>query len=76
MRRNNRDIEADILKIAIKGTKKTWIVYGANLNFRIVQRYLGTLIERGLLTLENKIYQTTRLGLEYLERINDVRCFY
>ena len=75
IRRNNRDIEADILKIAITGTKKTWIVYGANLNFRIVQKYLGSLIERGLLTLENQLYQTTGLGLQYIEKINEIRCF-
>ena len=54
MRRSRDDIEADILKIvSARGvTGKTAIVYGANLNFRIVKVYLARLVERNLLKLE------------------------
>ncbi len=45
MRRNDLDICADILTAARAGAKKTHIVYGANLNFKLVRKYLRRLIE-------------------------------
>ena len=49
IRRNDLDICADILRVAKKGAKKTQIVYKANLNFKIVKKYLKRLLENGLL---------------------------
>ncbi len=49
MRRNDLDICADILTVARAGAKKTHIVYRANLNFKLVRKYLRRLIENGLL---------------------------
>ena len=69
MRRNNLDIEADILAITRSGSVKTWIVYGANLNFNIVKKYIASLINRGLLTQEGKLYLTTERGEAYRETI-------
>lgn len=71
--RNKRDIEAEILNIAKKGTKKTWIVYNANLNFKIAKKYIHDLIDRGLLELQKNIYFTTIRGIEYLEKIQEIR---
>jgi len=47
LRRNDLDICADILKVAKTGAKKTQIVYQANLNFKIVKKYLQRLIATG-----------------------------
>jgi len=66
-RRNEIDICADVLRIAEEGAKKTNIVYGANLNFKIVKRYLSRLMERGLLVSRDDIYSTTEMGLKFLE---------
>ena len=76
-RRNNLDIMADILRIAKAGAKKTWIVYGANLNFKIVKEYLSDLKGRGLLSSrdESNLYQTTERGLEFLEQYDSFRRF-
>ena len=54
MRRTQDDIEADILKLVqARGVVgKTAIVYGANLNFKIVKPYLERLVSRGLLKME------------------------
>ena len=70
MKRNNLDIEADILDLARQGTKKTHLVYGANLNFNIVKKYLERLISRGLLIFEGSFYYTTEKGLEYIDLID------
>ena len=61
------DIYADVLRIAKDGVLKTRIVYGANLNFKIIKRYLKRLMERDLLVYSDKIYSTTEMGLKFLE---------
>lgn len=74
-RRNNLDIEADILEIARSGTLKTWIVYGANLNFDIVKKYLDDLLTRGLLTQDGKLFLTTEKGEAYIKTIQACQGF-
>jgi len=74
MRRNDLDICADILKVAQTGAKKTQIVYQANLNFKIVKKYLERLIENGLLDAqeETRFYLTTSRGYDFLEQYNEL----
>jgi len=66
-RRNDIDICADVLRIAQGGAKKTHIVYQANLNFKIVKRYLSRLMESGLLVFRDEVYCTTDMGVRFLE---------
>ena len=70
MRRNDLDICADILTAARAGAKKTHIVYRANLNFKVVRKYLRRLIENGLLlpSSERNLYTTTEEGMDFLEQ--------
>jgi len=75
MKRNNRDIEADILNIARTGTRKTWIVYGANLNFNIVKKYIKNLISKGFLEYDGTLYRTTNKGKEYMNLIQECQVF-
>ena len=67
-RRNNRDVEADIIRVALGrgGALKTQIVYGANLNFRIVKDYLADLMGRGLIELDGSRYIPTERARDYL----------
>ncbi|RJS89991.1 transcriptional regulator [Candidatus Bathyarchaeota archaeon] len=74
-RRNNLDIMAEILEIARLGAKKTWIVYKANLNFKIVKEYLSELMEKGLLERDGSLYYTTDRGLEFLEEYENFKKF-
>jgi len=71
-RRNEIDIYADVLRIAKDGVLKTRIVYGANLNFKIIKRYLSRLMERDLLVSSDKIYRTTESGLKFLEEYGNL----
>ena len=77
-RRNNVDIMADILRVARGGAKKTWIVYRANLNFKIVKDYLSELTEKGLLAAPEglNLYRTTEKGLDFLEQYYSFRKFH
>lgn len=72
MRRTRFDIIVDILTCLLNGGKnKTKIVYGANLNFRLVEKYLEILIEKGLVEEENvdgkTLYHVTEKGLELVK---------
>ncbi len=68
-RRNDLDIVADILCVARDrgGAKKTQIVYGANLNFKIVKGYLERLIGNKMLLHDHPRYYPTKKGRDYLE---------
>ena len=74
MRRNDLDICADILQVAKAGAKKTQIVYQANLNFKIVKKYLSRLIDTGMLMTanESRLYTTTNRGIEFLEQYTEL----
>jgi len=70
-RRSNFEIIAEILKIARRGAKRTRIVYGANLNFKMLKEYLGKLEEAGLITVlkeDGGIVRTTEKGYEFLQQ--------
>ena len=60
--RSRIDIVIDILKVAMKGARKSNIVSEANLNFNVVQRYLEMLKEQELIRHENGFFITTNKG--------------
>ena len=66
MRRNDLDICADLLNVAKSGAKKTQLVYKANLNFKIINKYITRLSESGFLESENGQYLTTDKGNRFL----------
>ena len=66
------DIYADILKVAKKGARKTHIVYQANLNFKVVRRYLKNLMENELIILNGEGFKTTGKGLRFLKQYEEL----
>jgi len=74
MRRNDLDICVDILHVARKGAKKTHIVYKANLNFKIVKKYINRLIKTGMLSSakDSSLYVTTGQGIKFLVKYNEL----
>jgi len=72
-RRCRLEVEADILTVAQGGARKTAIVYKANLNFKIVKRYLARLLQEGRLKQAGKFYHTTPQGLDFLGHIEAIR---
>jgi len=65
-RRGRTEIIVDILSAAMEGTKKTQIVYKANLNFRRARKYLPYLEEKGLIENIGSEYKTTEKGKQFL----------
>jgi predicted transcriptional regulator len=76
-KRDSMDISADILRLAMDGAIKTRIVYGANLNFKIVEGYLSRLTGLGLLENRNGRggYRTTERGLSFIQRYEELSKF-
>jgi predicted transcriptional regulator len=75
-RRSSVDVIADILYIARSGARKTRIVYGANINFKLLNNYLKRLERGGLITVDpedNTMVKTTEKGMEYLRRYDNLR---
>ncbi|WP_230375588.1 winged helix-turn-helix domain-containing protein [Methanolobus vulcani] len=66
------DITIAILKIAVDGAKKTQIVYGANLNSTIANKYLTRLEEKQLIMQKDNIFVTTDKGKMYKDMASEL----
>ena len=73
VKRNPNAVITQILEICSDGANKTRVVYQANLNSVIGNRYLDTLTKNGLIEAIPDgcrfIYKTTPMGKELLERL-------
>ena len=65
--RSSFEIIAEILETSKNGAKKTRIMYRCGLSYRFVQKYLGFLLETGLLSLGTSYY-TTDKGMGFLRK--------
>jgi len=69
---------AEILRIARKGAKKTHLVYGANINFKLLGEYLNQLEGAGLIANNverDGLIRTTERGKEYLNYYQNLKQF-
>jgi predicted transcriptional regulator len=66
--RENIEIVADILRVAIEGNGKTKIMYNANLSYTLLCKYLKLICSCGLLDNSSKKYELTIKGREFLNR--------
>jgi len=79
LRRGRFEIIGEILSLAADGTDgaaKTSIVYRANLNFNIVNRYLNLLLQEGLLSVvrgSTVKYKVTERGLKFLNMYKNLK---
>ncbi|MEM3551775.1 MAG: winged helix-turn-helix domain-containing protein [Candidatus Bathyarchaeia archaeon] len=73
--RRRFDIIADILQVVKgnNGAKKTQIMYGANLSYEVLTKYLKRVLEAKLVEFENKreCYILTAKGKEFLQQYRD-----
>ncbi len=67
--RDRLQIIADILSTVRKGSKKTRIMYQANLSYRLLCRYLRDVVDSGLISCDKgNYYVLTDKGKEFLNR--------
>jgi len=69
--RNRFEIVKDILSVldfaGIRGSKKTHIMYGANLSYKLLERYIREVLESGLVYSERGIFFISDKGKEFLK---------
>lgn len=70
--RSRERIIYEILKISRDPSNKTRLVFGANLNFQIIEGYLEDLKSSGMIREENGIFRATSKGREYVEKYRDL----
>ena len=72
-RRGEIDILTEILYLANEGgVTKTSMVYQANLNFKIIDRFLSELLDRALIEIKDKLYETTDKGVTFLHHYEEL----
>ena len=71
MTKNRTQVEiiASILSVIAGEPKKTHIMYGANLSYTLLQKYLEILIKAGLVCYVRniRVYKLTKKGEDYLK---------
>ena len=76
-RRSNIEIIADMLRAGENGAGKTRIMYGANMSYTQIQKYLSFLVTKGFIDkveADNTTitYQLTNRGFKLLKLINSL----
>jgi predicted transcriptional regulator len=78
--RNTYDIIASILKASLRGVGRTYIMYHANLSFRLLNTYLNALVYSGLLERKERggrvIYSVSKDGADFLESYRRIQRLY
>jgi predicted transcriptional regulator len=57
----------------MNGAKKTYIVHEANLNFKVIHKYLEMLTENELIKHENGLFITTDKGKIFQEMATELK---
>jgi predicted transcriptional regulator len=77
-RRSDIEIISDMLEVGENGAGKTQIMYGANMSYSQIQKYLGFLMGHGFIDKmkmgnPSVTYQVTDSGLKLLELISNLK---
>lgn len=73
--RNSIEIMAKILSLANPEAKATHIMYRANLNHGLLQKYIQVLIESGLLKKEGNLYSRTEKGTAFVLKYRELKSY-
>jgi len=72
--RNRLEIIADVLEVVSTGAKKTQIMYGANLSYALLCRYLDEVMTMDLVRAgDASVYSLTEKGHGFLLAFDDYR---
>jgi predicted transcriptional regulator len=62
---------ADILEAANLGANKTHIMFGANLSFKLLEKYLGLVVNAGFICVKGSQFVLTEHGEEFLRQYKE-----
>ncbi len=71
-RRHKLDIMADLLRLSKNGSKKTRLVYLANINFNMLKKYVTLLESKGFIYNSDDLIYTSREGFSFLRQYDEL----
>ena len=71
-RRHKLDIMADLLRLSKNGSKKTRLVYLANINFNMLKKYVTLLMSKGFIYYSDDLIYASRVGCDYLRQYDEL----
>lgn len=73
-KRSRLEILQEIMHLAGQGHKKTRIMYGANLSYEMLNKYMDFLRTKGFITVDEETgkYAITDTGLEFIRDLDRV----
>jgi predicted transcriptional regulator len=71
-RRNKLDIMTDLLRLSKNGSKKTRLVYLANINFNMLKKYVTLLESKGFIYNSDDLIYTSREGFDFLRQYDEL----
>ncbi len=71
-RRHKLDIMADLLRLSKDGSKKTRLVYLANINFNMLKKYVTLLKSKGFIYNSDDLIYTSREGFDFLRKYDEL----
>ncbi|MEA2089989.1 MAG: winged helix-turn-helix domain-containing protein [Thermoproteota archaeon] len=77
-RRGEIQILMDILSVSLGDVRVTRLMYGANLSYSTLRKYLSAALSKGLISKVHNsdgsfVYRTTEKGKMVLEKLKDVK---
>ena len=75
-RRSEAEVLIDVLSVALKDVRVTHLMYGANLSYSTLRKYLFAALDKGLISKVHNsdgsvVYRTTEKGKALLEKLRD-----
>jgi len=71
-RRDKTTIITNLLEVITSGgVIKTHLMYGANMSYSGLERYINAFMESGWITENSGIYKTTSKGIEALKKLRE-----
>jgi len=73
-RRSQAEVLMDVLGVALKGVRVTYLMYGANLSYSTLRKYLFAALDKGLISKVHNsdgsvVYRTTEKGKALLKKL-------
>jgi len=71
-RRHKLDIMTDLLRLSKNGSRKTRLVYLANINFNMLKKYVILLESKGFIYKSDNLIYTSREGFDFLRQYDEL----
>jgi predicted transcriptional regulator len=69
-------IVSEILHTALTDVNKTRLMYSCNLSYEMCDKYIGSLLRKGLLEKKEEVFHTTKKGIQFIQTYQKLKCLW